>query len=220
MSTILFDVDPALGTRLINARRALDRASGAAAHLAATRGRLETEINDIHHYIDVHARAAAVLTSMGEQRQADTQTKIEQLVTQGLKTIFAEDLSFHLIAGVRAKAPVVDFVVRTHLPDGSTVDTDVMDARGGGLAAIVGFLLRLIRLLLSAHGKDTVILLDETFAHVSADYEPRLAEFIRELVDTTGVQVIMVTHSDAYLDAADTRYRFELHHGQTRASAL
>lgn len=218
MSTVLYQ--HGLGQRLIAARRAVDEQRGQLHFLTTTRDRLTGEINDLTTLVDTYTRAAAVLTSMGEQRQADTQTKIEELVTQGLKTIFAEDLSFHLVAGVRAKAPVVDFLVRTHLPDGTTVDTDVMDARGGGLAAIVGFLLRLIRLLLSAQGRDTVIMLDETFAHVSAEYEPRLAEFIRDLADRTGVQIIMVTHSDAYLDAADVRYRFEVSHGQTKAKPL
>lgn len=206
--------------RLRTTRKTLAGATALLEHHHATEQRLHHDIDTLTTSIDTYTRAAALLTTIGEQRQADTQHKIEQLVTQGLRTIFAEDLSFHLVPGIRAKTPIVDFLVRTHLPDGTTVDTDVMDARGGGLAAIVGFLLRLVRLLLSAHGKNTVILLDETFAHVSADYEPALAEFLRDIADQTGIQIIMVTHSDAYLDAADTRYRFDSTHGRTKVSTL
>ncbi len=130
---------------------------------------------------------------------------------------FHDDLTFHLVPVVRGNRPEVDFVVRSHL-DGQTVDTPVMDARGGGLAAIIGFLLRLVVLLLS-HGKDSVLFLDETFAHLSADFEQRLAEFLRDLVDQTGVQVIMVTHSDAFSDLADRRYRFTLTSGVTTVTA-
>lgn len=206
---------PDLARRLHTARRALDRQVGEAVALERTGSRLRAEIVELTGVVDDYARAAAVLTRVGEDRQADAQAKIEALVTQGLHTIFSDDLSFHLVPTVRGNRPEVDFVVRSSL-DGATVDTAVMDARGGGLAATVGFLLRLVVLLLSRDRQDTVLFLDETFAHVSADYEPRLAEFLRFLVDKTGVQIVLVTHSDAYSDLADRRIRLKLVGGVTR----
>lgn len=207
-----------LTARLRNARRHLDTLAGEVRHIADTAKRLEAEIGELHRAEALYERAAAVLSSICDERQAETQARIEALVTLGLQTIFGEDLSFHLVATTRAKTPVVDLVVRSPLAD-TTVDTPVMDARGGGLAAVVGFLLRLVILLLSRHRQDTVLILDETFAHLSAEYEPRMAEFLRELVDRTGVQVILVTHSDAYTDAADKVYRFALRSGETVVTA-
>ena len=139
-------------------------------------------------------------------------------MSQGLLTIFGEQLSFHLVPGVRAKTPVVDFVVRSHLADGTTVETDVLNARGGGLAAVVGFLLRLVILLLSRQRQDTVLFLDETFAHVSAEYVPNLIEFLKDLVAKTGVQIVLVTHDNSYEEAADIVYRFTLVNGVTRVA--
>ncbi len=187
----------------------------------ATAGqRLITEVADLKHRIELHDQVVALLTSIGEERQAATQLQIEALVTRGLVTIFDADLSFHLLATVRGKRPEVDFVVRSKLGD-AVVDTDVIDARGGGLAATVGFLLRLVILLLTAAGGAApVLILDETFAHLSAEYEPPMAEFLAELVERTGVQIVMVTHSDAYGEYADARYRFALHEGVTTATAV
>jgi len=217
----------ALTERLRRARRQLDREAGAARTVAVTGQRLTAEVAHLSGQVDLHEQAAALLASIGEDRQTAAQTQIETLVTKGLQTIFGADLSFHLVPGVRAKTPVVDFVVRSGMNDGTgdtVVDTDVLDARGGGLAATVGFLLRLVILLLSTKGRagssESTLLLDETFAHVSAEYEPRLAEFLRELVDKTGVQIILVTHSDAFTDAADVRYRFELTGGVTTVRAV
>lgn len=207
-------------SRLGKARRQLDRERGEAYALATSGQAITAEIAALNTDVQLYERAAHVLASIGEQRQDAAQRHVEALVTKGLQTIFSEELSFHLVPGVRAKTPVVDFVVRSTLSDGTVVDTDVMEARGGGLAATVGFLLRLVILLLSNHRQDTVLFLDETFAHVSAEYEPRLAEFLRELVDKTGVQIVMVTHSDAFLDAADLTYRLEQHDGVTRARAV
>ncbi len=208
-----------LTLRLKTARSRIDRQVGEARHIAATGKQVQMTIDTLTAREDLYERAAAVLASISDDRQAAAQQQIETLVTQGLQTIFGSDLSFHLVAGTRAKTPVVDLIVRSRYGD-TTVDTPVLDARGGGLAAVVGFLLRLVVLLLTHDKQDTVLILDETFAHLSADYEPRLAAFIRDLVDSTGVQVIMVTHSDAYAELADTRYRFTLRDGATHVTAI
>lgn len=208
-----------IDTRLSQARRIVERQRGEAYALATQGKAILTEIAQLNQVIDLHEKASHVLAAIGEQRQERAQRQIEMLVTQGLQTIFDDGLSFHLVPGVRAKTPVVDFVVRSEL-DGTVVDTDVMTARGGGLAATVGFLLRLVILLLSRQRQDTVLFLDETFTHVSAEYLPRLIGFLKDLVAKTGVQIVLVTHEEAFLDAADTIYRFHLVNGVTKVTRL
>jgi DNA repair exonuclease SbcCD ATPase subunit len=209
-----------IDTRMAKARRLVDRQRGEAFALAQQGKQILTEIAQLNQVVDLHEKAAHVLTAIGEERQDRAQRQIELLVTQGLQTIFSEGLTFHLVPGVRAKTPVVDFVVRSTMDDGTVVETDVMAARGGGLAATVGFLLRLVILLLSRHRQDTVLFLDETFAHVSAEYLPRLIEFLKDLVAKTGVQIVMVTHDDSFQEAADVIYRFALVDGVTRVTRL
>src|ERR1044072_3426362 len=197
-------------TRIAVTGQKLERYRGHAYALAERGQTLQASIAELTQVADLHEKAAHVLTAIGEQRQDQAQRQIEVLVTQGLQTIFDDSLTFHLKPGIRAKPPVVDFVVRSTLADGTIVETDVLAARGGGLAATVGFLLRLVVLLLSRQRQDTVLFLDETFAHVSAEYLPRLIEFLKDLVAKTGVQIVLVTHDESFLDAADTVYRLEL----------
>ena len=40
---------------------------------------------------------------------------------------------------------------------------------------------------------------------LSQEYEPGMAEFLREVADKAGVQIILITHSTAYSDLADTQ---------------
>lgn len=210
-----------LTERLRRARRALDRQAGEAAALHRQAQTLTGHIDRLEADIEHYTRAAAVLTSIGETRQAKAQATIEALVTKGLHAIFGTDLSFHLHPVVRGNRPEIDFIVRSTLDDGTTVDTPVMDARGGGLAAVIGAMLRLVILLLSRDRQAPVLFLDETFAHLSADYEPRMAEFLRNLVDQTpDVQIVLVTHSDAFTDLADTVYRFTLANGVTQVQKI
>ncbi len=209
-----------IATRLAQARRTIDREQGMIQALAVQGKTLLTEIAELNQVIDLHEKAAFLLTAVGEERQDRAQRQIELLVTQGLQTIFDDSLSFHLISGVRNKNPTIDFIVRSTLEDGTTVDTDVMTARGGGLAAVVGFLLRLVILLLSRHRQDTVLFLDETFAHVSAEYLPRLIEFLKDLVAKTGVQIVMVTHEESFQEAADIVYHIRLINGLSKVTRL
>lgn len=208
-----------LTRRIRTAGQILDREVGEARALAAAGRALQTEIVDLRADITRLERVSGVLARIGETRQQALQSHIENLVTQGLQTIFGDSLTFHVVPGTERNTPVISFEIRSRIGD-HVVATDVMDARGGGLAAIVGFLLKLVVLLLSHRHGETVMLLDESFAYVSAEYRPALAAFLRELVDKTGVQIILVTHSDEFAALADVRYRFELQGGATQVSAF
>ena len=194
---------------LANRRSLLDQRVGRRNALRQHRDELTELIAELTATVELEQQAAALLNSIGDERQDRVRTQIEGIVTHGLQLIFGGELSFHLVTATRANATTVDFIVRTTFADGETLDTPVMDARGGGVASVVGFLLRLTVLLLTP-GARRLMLLDESFAQVSAEYEPRIAEFLRAIVDQTGIQIVMVTHSDAYSDAADTVYRFAL----------
>jgi ABC-type taurine transport system ATPase subunit len=162
----------------------------------------------LRHQAEVAAETAGLLNSIGEQRQESARRQVEELVTRALQVIFDKNLSFHMVQSVKANRTEVDFVIRSTY-GAEVVETPVMDARGGGMAAVVGFVLRLVVLLLTP-GARRFLALDESFAHVSASYEPRVAEFLREVADKAGVQLLLVTHSDAYSDLADARYRLSL----------
>lgn len=181
---------------------------------------VKDEIKELQEEINNLDKSSAVLNSIGEDLQIKAQDTIEALVTRGLQQIFDESLSFHIIQNVKAKSVSVEFVVRTTLPD-MVVDTPVMDARGGGLAATIGFLLRVVIMLLkNGRDKDNILILDETFAMVSDEYLEGLGEFLRELVDKTGIQILMVTHQPIFAEYADAVYKFTAENGKTKVEAL
>jgi DNA repair exonuclease SbcCD ATPase subunit len=179
---------------------------------------VKKEIELASNDVDLYSKVAITLASIGEQRQADAQSQIEEMVTRGLTTIFGEDISFHVVQTQRGKTPEVKFLVKSNGAAGQTIETSVMDSRGGGLAAVVGFLLRLVILLLKTGRNNRVLVLDESFSHVSAEFERPLAEFLKELVEKTDVQIILVTHSDAFSEFADKRYRLKIVAGATEAT--
>lgn len=198
-----------LAARVRAARRTVDRSIGEAAAVAREGQRLTAEVAQLKSEQELYARTTTALTSVGEKSQDDAQRVVEQLVTRGLQMIFGEELSFYVKQVVRSNRAEVDFVVRSVYGD-RVVETPVMDARGGGLAQVIAFILRVVVLLLTPRKVRRWMVLDESFGMLSAEFEVRLAEFIRALCDSADMQVFLVTHSDAFYQAADVRYRLEL----------
>jgi DNA repair exonuclease SbcCD ATPase subunit len=186
----------------------VQREVGRAAEVGRQGKAAEAEVALLQHQAEVLEKTSILLNSVGEQRQESARRQVEELVTRALQTIFDQNLSFHMVQSVKANRAEVDFVIRSTY-GGDVVETEVMAARGGGMAAVVGFVLRLVVLLLTP-GARRFLALDESFAHVSASYEPRVAEFLREVADKAGVQLLLVTHSNAFGDLADARYRLSL----------
>lgn len=209
-----------LTQRVTAIRKTVDRRI-AEARLIATEGkRLKEEINLASSDVDLYSKTAITLASIGEQRQADAQKMIEELVSRGLQGIFDnKDMHFEVVQTQRGKTPEVKFLIKSRGLNGRVVETDIMDARGGGLAAVVGFLLRLVVQLLDSKIEQPILILDESFSHVSAEYEKPLVQFIVQLVEKTNVQIVLVTHHlvDAFLEVADKKYRFIQKDGVTKA---
>lgn len=195
-------------------RRELDALSGEA-RVTLTRGKeLKVEVESLTVEVQTYDKVTGLLNSLAEDQQLTAQRNIEELVTRGLQTIFDASLSFHILQSTKGKNASVEFVVRTQLLNGQAVDTPVLDARGGGLAATIGFLLRVVVMLLRK--QENILVLDETFAMVSDEYLPALGEFLRQLVDKTNLQILMVTHQPLFADYADKVYRFSQTDGRTR----
>jgi DNA repair exonuclease SbcCD ATPase subunit len=204
-----------LQTRVRQTRAVLERMAGEARAVALQGQQVQADIVRLKADQDTAEKVTKLLTTIGEQRQNAAQAQLEGLVTRGLQTIFTDELTFHVVQEVRSNRAEVDFIIRSTMGE-NVVETPVMEARGGGLAAVVGFLVRLVVMLLSADRQRPIMFLDETFANVSAEYEPRLAEFIREIVNHTPVQIVLVTHSTAFSDVADRLYHFSQVDGETR----
>lgn len=135
-------------------------------------------------------QVAALLQSYSEQEQADLHARIEGLVTQGLQAVFGEELGFRMQPGNERGQATLRFTVTGH-----GVETDVLEARGGGLAAVIGFLLRVIVTALHPGSPRRFFVLDETFGMVSSEFQEELGRFIRRLCDEAELQVLLVTHA-------------------------
>ena len=163
-------------------------------------------------------KIATVLSSYADERQAAIQGQIEAVVTQGLRTIFGEPMSFRIVNKMVGKRPEIDFLLVSET-GAQPLETAIMEARGGGVAAVAGFLLQAVLVLLLPN-TTPILFLDESFSQVSEQYRPPLSSFIRELTERTDLQVVLVTHSDEFVTDADRVYRFSQQNGLTKVESV
>lgn len=197
-----------LSSQLIKIKSDIDKKIGYREALEKLQVTTEEDILNSRNLIESYAKVSALLNSIGESKQKLIQDKIEHLVTQGLQTIFSDSMSFHIEQETKGSTQVTDLIVRTTLPSGECFDTPAIGSRGGGVVSVISFLLRLIMVLLSDEmKKNPILILDEPFAALSKNLAPDMATFIREIVDRTGVQILMVTHEESFVDVADKAYK-------------
>lgn len=129
---------------------------------------------------------------------------VEDLVTKGLQDVFSEELAFKILAKERAGQITYDFaIVDAYIG----AEVDPLSAKGGGVVEVTAVLLRVILLYLNRHRLRQVLILDENVSHLALEYVPAMAGLLRQLADRLGIQIILVTHQQGFIEAADVIVR-------------
>lgn len=137
-----------------------------------------------------------MLSEIVERRQKHLQA-IEEIATAALQQIYGEEYSLRFETfEEQRKDGLNNFKIEIKIVsphDGDFMETGLLNERGGGLIEVVSFALRIAALKwLKYNGP---ILLDEAWKSMSNDYKiDNVVNFLREVTDSTGRQVILVTH--------------------------
>lgn len=156
-----------------------------------------------------------VLNTACELRRQELRERIDNLVTKGLRAVFDRpDYEFSFTMTIKGARLGATPMLRSDYKD-SHIWTSVREGHGGGVADVVSFLLRVIVLTMTRPKVAPVLILDESFRHVSPDRLGGVAVLLKELTSSAGVQFLLVTHKPELLDAADTIYSATLDENMT-----
>jgi hypothetical protein len=188
-----------------------DRMNNLRLKAAALQGRADGAVEAAKNMRDILAEdeydqevleaVVGVLTAMSAAWRKHFEESLTLMVSRGLTLVLGEPMRFIVESKARGNGIGVEFKLEQ---DG--LETDILEAKGGTVVNLVNFLLRLAVVLATHPPLRRIVVLDEAFAHVSAEYVPALASLLRTLCDETGVQFLLVTHEPAYGDAADVVY--------------
>ncbi len=72
---------------------------------------------------------------------------------------------------------------------------DPLTASGGGVVDVAAFALRAACLMLHRPRLTKLLVLDEPFRFVSAEYQDNIRSMLEQLAQDLGLQIILVTHN-------------------------
>lgn len=174
-------------------QRALDRKCSERARLASERDQIQVRHKTLVEDLETLQAARGVFQEAGREIQHRVHTKISTVVTRCLETVFDDPYEFHMdFVSKRNQTEAVITLTR----DGVRVDP--MTAAGGGVNDVVSFALRVSCLLLTRPPLRRLLVLDEPFKYLSAEYRPHVRELIEGLAEDFGIQFVMVTHDPVF----------------------
>lgn len=164
----------------------------------------ETEVQRLTELSRTAEEVRMFFTLLADTQRKELEQKVEALVDYGVQSVFGPTYRFKVTSELRGKSVRTEFwLVENGL------QLPLLDATGGGVGDVVSFLLRVVILCLARPTQRRVLVLDEPFKFVSTSHFQTLAALLRELSDSLGLQLIMVTHKPELLDAATTVVRVQ-----------
>jgi DNA repair exonuclease SbcCD ATPase subunit len=142
--------------------------------------------------------------------------RIEEIVTSALSVVFAKEYRFIVQLDVKANQPVAEYFLES---DGVVTQLKPPDYdRGGGVADIISLALRLAVGELS--GVQGPLFLDEVGKHVSQEYAPNVAYFLKEYSEKFGRQIVLITHNAHLAEIGDVSIGVNERNGVSVVTAI
>lgn len=188
--------------------RKVERRRGARDALVAQRDQLDEKIISLAEALSMREQALEVCKEVEEVWHKTFNEDLSSVVSQGLTLVFETPMRLEIESNFQRDASAVTF----YLHEGK-LKTQIIGEKGGGHVNVVSFLLRTLLLLNTRPALRKVLVLDEAFAEVSAEFVPNVAALLRKLCDETGVQIILVTHEPSFGEQADFVYEVTIDKG-------
>jgi DNA repair ATPase RecN len=181
-------------------------------HLLIQREQSQQKLDSITKEADLLERVRLLLQKAGEYAREQSKVQIERLVTYCLQYIFGNDIKFEIEINEKSGRIEADFFVETDY-EGYKIRSQPQDTRGGGVIDIISLAIRLSMLQSYYPEIYGPIVLDEPAKHVSEEYIVNVSNFLSEISELLGRQVIMITHNLHLAEISKTSYSVSLDKG-------
>jgi DNA repair exonuclease SbcCD ATPase subunit len=192
---------------LTNLRTKYNQEAGQLALLEQQQAEKQQQLQQAKDDIDVWQQVQTMFSEVSEYSRKQLKLRIEETVTAALQAIFCEDnIKFVIDIKVSNGKPAAEWTVVSSFGD-FAVAASPEDAKGGGITDVVSLALRLALLELARPKPTGPVILDEPGKMISREYLPNVADFLKQYLQQTGRQGLMITHAEALAEVADVSYR-------------
>lgn len=138
--------------------------------------------------------AQELLQHLAQAVQQQAHQRISEVVSSCLAAVFDDPYEFKIVFERKRGRTEAHL----HFVRGS-LEVDPLTASGGGMVDVAAFALRVACLVLHRPRLQRVVVLDEPFRFVSAQYQGAVHSMLENLSKKMEVQMIMVTHNERYM---------------------
>jgi chromosome segregation ATPase len=161
--------------------------------------RLENESQLLDH-------VAVLLHTLIDGEITEGVKAIESLQSEGVRAVFNDqDITVRADVEVSRGKVNVSLVTSQRKENGDLIEGLALDGFGGAVSTVQSILLRLA--IIFRRGLRPVLFLDETLPAFDDRYVHAMAAFLKTLCKRMGVDILLVTHNPALVDAGDRAYR-------------
>lgn len=191
--------------RLIRLRNLVSVATGRRDEIRSSLSEARSSVRLLSDAIDDLDQVAIVLRSLVDAEITDGVKALESLQKEGLQAVFHDqDLSVRADVEVsRGKVSVSLVTLQTR--NGVQVEGPSLDGFGGAVSTVQSILLRLA--IIFRRGLKPILILDETLPAFDGRYVHSMGEFLKVLCHRLNVDILLITHNPALVEAADRAYR-------------
>lgn len=161
--------------------------------------RIENESQLLDH-------VAALLHTLIDGEITEGVKAIETLQSEGVRAVFSDqEITVRADVEVSRGKVNVSLVTSQRKENGDLIEGLALDGFGGAVSTVQSILLRLA--IIFRRGLRPVLFLDETLPAFDDRYVHSMAAFLKTLCKRMGVDILLVTHNPALVDAGDRAYR-------------
>lgn len=136
--------------------------------------------------------AQEILQHLAQAIQQQAHQKISEVVSLCLSAVFGED-TYQFAVEFERKRGKTEATLKFKR---GGLSVDPLSATGGGVVDVAAFALRISCLMLHRPRLSRIVILDEPFKFVSAQYRDKVRMMMEELAQDLELQIIQVTHSE------------------------
>lgn len=158
------------------------------------------EIESNRYQADLNQKSSEVIKQWLEDLLKSNVDSMAELVTSALKSVIEDqELKFLIRQEIKHNRLSMRFAIEEN-----GVEAEPLSSFGGGAVLLSSFVLRLA--VMTRLKMADLLLLDESLSAVANKYIPACSDFMRQLAEETGVNILMVTHNEDFMDRAHTAY--------------
>lgn len=171
---------------------------------------LESNIGEYTTQLELRGSALKILQKIADHLAYDNLRELEKLVGNALTVIFDIPYTFHIVITERGNRKGLEFYVSTEY----VKVVSLSGGQGGSILSVISFVLQVYYIELM--GLRRILILDEPFVWVDTSHISALVQFINDLCEKNGWDILMVTRTKEFVDAVDKVITLDQVNGELR----